>query len=253
MTPAKNPEAYQALANWLNISTGRGSYGAMTRFAPAMQAVFFSPRLIAARFQTLNPMTYARMPKPIRIMALQDVFKFVGATTALLGVAKMGGAQVNLNPTATDFGKIKMGDTRIDPWGGFVQLVRPIAQLSMGYRTGQQGEKVLFNAKKFPYESRADVVTRFAESKLNPWVGMLWDAMKGRTFSGEELKFSTEAAQHLTPLYIQDAVEAAQKEGFLKGMGLAAPGFYGYGVQTYQPKKKGLGVSMQGMGTPITQ
>jgi hypothetical protein len=134
LDPANNPEHFRALAEWINTSTGRGSYGSLNCYAPTASALLFAPRLVKSRFDMLNPVRYAKMPKEVRVMAMKDMIKFVGATTALLTLAKMGGASVSLDPRSSDFGKIKIGNTRIDPWGGFAQVAKFIAQVSSGQR-----------------------------------------------------------------------------------------------------------------------
>jgi len=118
LTPEKNAGEFQALSHWLNITTGRGSLGTFSRHMPSLNAVLFSPRLLAARFETLNPATYFKLPPEARKIAIKDMVKFVSSGSALLGAAKMGGADVELDPRSSDFGKMKFGDTRLDPWGG---------------------------------------------------------------------------------------------------------------------------------------
>lgn len=236
ITPEKDPNHYVQLAKWINLSTGRGSFGSFTRYAPTMSAVLFSPRLLASRFQALNPLTYRSMPKEVKRMAQKDMIKFVGTTTALLSLAKAGGANVELDPRASDFGKIKIGNTRIDPWGGFIQIARLVAQVTSGQRKTQAGNIVDMD-NKTPYSgNRLETLSRFGESKLNPHIGFITSWLKGKNFAGEPFELDDEAVQRLVPLYLQDAYDAMEDDGLLKGFAKSAPGFYGMGSSTYKPK-----------------
>jgi hypothetical protein len=232
LTPENAPAEYRSLANWLNITTGRGSLGQFQRFAPALNATLFSPRLLASRFQFLNPATYAQMAPAARKMAITDAIKFSTTAAAILSTANYAGlAKVKTDPLSSDFLKMRVGQTRVDPLGGFSQIMRFFSQAAMGERTNLSGQ-----TSKVP---RSEVVGRFAESKLNPQVGLLWDWMKGRDFQGEPFNVTNEAVQNLTPLYLQDVYDAVHNSNdpVIQGL-LTVPGFYGAGVQTYKQKAK---------------
>jgi hypothetical protein len=200
-----------------------------------MSVALFSPRLLASRFQVLNPKTYYDLPKPVRMKAIYDAAKFVGSGTALLTMAKIGGAGIELDPRSSDFGKIRIGKTRLDPWGGFVQVARLLAQVTTGERKTSSGQVVKTDGSS-PYAgTRLSTIGRFAESKLNPQSGLVVDLLRGKNFAGEDMTFESEAYANLTPLYLQDLKDAMQEFGPLGGMAITVPAFYGMGVQTYTP------------------
>ena len=227
----KTLEDYLALADLINKGTGRGSFGPFGgELGQKSAMVFYAPRLVLSRVEHPALMVLSRSPA-VRRLAAEQVVSFVAANTALLSVLKLSGvADVELDPRSTDFGKIRIGPTRIDPWGGWQPIARQVVQFAWGSRKATSGYTMPVN--------RATVAWRAAQSKLNPGAGLLVDLMEGTTFVGEEVSASpsairTQVYNRLTPLFIQDMVDAIQTQGFLGGI-LAVPGAFGVGVQTYE-------------------
>jgi len=217
----------KGLANLVNVASGRGSIGAMTsgNMGPALNAVFFSPRLVASRLQwpaiLLNPNT----PKLVRKEAMKQMAAFLGAGTTLLTMAKLAGASINANPLSSDFGKIKIGDTRLDIWTGYAQYSRFLAQLTTAQR--------LTSIKEIQNLNRDEVIYRFAQSKLAPATGLFWDIFKGESYMGEDIgDIDAQAYNRLVPLFVQDLIDAINDQGAIGGL-IASPAALGVGVITY--------------------
>jgi hypothetical protein len=234
MTPETHPQVYEGLATWLNMASGRGKlpFG-LERSSALLNGVFFSPRLLASRFQILNPFTYGKLPGPVRLQAMKDVASLAGAGLTILGISKLGGAKVSDDWRDADFGKIRVGDTRIDVWGGFQQWIRFYAQVVGGERRTSAGEiKKFDNTGPYP-ENLITLGTRFVRSKLSPQAGLAWDWAAGQNMIGEEFRMDKELADRVTPMFARDYYEAIKEHG-LAGAALAAPSFFGVGVQTYK-------------------
>lgn len=239
ITPEKNPEAYKSWANFINNATGRGNLGGMELAAPVLNGLFFSPRYIASRFNLLNPVTYAKMPPAVRQMALKSALTYIGFTAlfvTLLGTSDE--LDVEWDPRSSDFGKVRFGNTRYDPWAGFQQVVRLLAQLITGQRKSTKTGKVSdLNSKTFPYDTRADVVLNFLRSKMAPVPGTLWNLAEGENIVGEEVTPQSEIFKNVVPLYMQDLKEIYDQEGPTGIITTAIPAFFGIGVQNYAAKK----------------
>jgi hypothetical protein len=220
----------KALASWVNIASGRGKLGSFERAGPELATILFSPRLLAARLETL-PQLVTATPL-VRKMVARDIAAFVGTNISLLSMLKLSGvADVELDPRSTDWGKIRVGATRIDPWAGFQQIGRTVAQLVMGVR------KATVTGSLYPAE-RWKTLTRAGQAKLAPGFGFLVDVMRQSTFIGEEIDFSgagikAQAFNRLVPMFIQDVVDAVREQG-VAGAGLAAPGLVGVGILSYE-------------------
>lgn len=244
----KNKELFKAAANIVNTFTGRGSLGQLDRVTPALNAIFFSPRLNAARFNALNPIWYARQPKPLRLKAISDFSKFVVTGLTILALMKIW-KEVNNIPDSqlsletdlrsSDAGKIKMGNTRWDIWGGFQQWARVFAQIVTGERKNTTtGEIVSLNEEKYPFTTRKEVLLRFIEGKLAPVPGLVNELMSGaKTFTGEDITPETVIREKFIPMYIQDIADAFADGGLGRAVGVGLTAFFGVGVQTWTSKK----------------
>ncbi len=218
------------LVNW---ASGRGTLPAgLSKRGALLNTVFFAPKLIVSRIQlptTVLPMV--TKSALVRREAWRTLLSFIGAGAGILTMAKLAGmGDVELDPRSADFGKLKVGETRLDIWTGYTQYIRFLTQFSTAQRKTVGG--------RIQQLQRLDVATRFARTKLSPAVGLLTDLVAGETFLGEELPpKSTKGVvgqiyQRMTPLAIQDIIDAVSQDGVLGGV-IGASGFIGVGVVTY--------------------
>lgn len=180
-------EASKALAEWINTSTGRGHFSPrMEGVATELNKYLFSPRLLKSRLDVFDPRFWNpeshwrkmyRASPEVAKMAATELARSVATMGSLVALAKAGGADVEGDPRSPDFGKIKIGNTSIDPWGGYQQYVRIAAQLASGKRKTQYGD--IRNV------TIGDLLSRFTRSKLAPLPGFLWTAKEGKNFVGE--------------------------------------------------------------------
>jgi len=216
LNPERDAGAFTDLARWINIASGRGSLGKFDRVMGEAGQVFFSPRFMAARLQTFNPMTYVRMHPAVRKQAAKELVALGGAGMGVTALGKAAGAEVELDPRSTDFGKLRYGHTRIDPSGGFQPYVRLLAQLAGGHETLYQrkggritevgpawktGVRKTLGGELKPLtgegpfaESRATVIGRFARGKLSPQAGLVADFFMGHNMLGDPLEWGPNVA-----------------------------------------------------------
>ncbi len=232
------PDLYKATANLINNQTGRGKLGALENSAPVLSTFLFAPRLIASRINTLtnwlNPNFYRKVPKEVRVQYFKDMAKFIGAGLTVIGLAKLGGAVVEDDPRSSDFGKIKIGNTRWDIWGGHQQYIRMVTQIFLGVsKSAQTGKMSSLSGDDIFGTSRADVLERFVRGKLAPMPALLWDLLSGKTIIGEDVTLSKELENKLLPLLYSDIKDAAQDGGVKNALGVGIPAVFGVSVQTY--------------------
>ena len=246
-TIENSPDLYKGLANYINNATGRGGLGPLNNAAPLLNTTFFSPRLIASRINLLNPVYYTKLPKEVRVMALKDMGKMVLFGSTLLGLARAAGGDVEKDPRSSDFGKIKVGNTRWDIWGGFQQYVRLISQIYKGeVKSTQSGEIRELRGDAFPYKSRVEQIENFFRGKLAPVPATAVDVLAGRDMMGEEFDPSNKAYELFTPMIIQDLREAWKDKGFSSLFTVGVPSALGVGVSTYAPKSESSSESGRG-------
>lgn len=220
---------------FVNHASGRGDLGGLNQYVPAMNALFFSPRFVISRPQTIYDLV--KSDPAVRTMVGENLGAFVGSGVLLMTAAAAAGAQVELDPRSSDFGKIRIGDQRIEFWGGFQPLARYIAQVATGERkTLTSGEAVGVNRWK--------TVGRFIRSKLSPAGALGWDLTVegGRNYEGENFlkpdAIPSEAMNRLMPLVLQDAIEGYQSQGALAGLRAAGVSVVGGGVGTFEASER---------------
>ena len=231
-------DALESLANYINHATGRGELRYLTQAAQPLNAFFFSPRLLKSRFNLLlNPRWYARQTPYVRRQALRAMFQTVGVGMAVLGAAKLAGASVGMNPLSSDFGKIQVGNTRFDIWGGFQPLARYSAQLAASqYVSPTTGKVMPIGSGKFGTTTRGDVLIRFLRSKLSPNASLIADYLFTKNVAGDKFRWKDQWTR-LTPLLMQDAADLYKEQGgtlwpptFDAGAAAKTLGMYGLGA-----------------------
>jgi hypothetical protein len=253
------------LAKFVNAASGRGSLGQLESSAVALNQLLFSPRLIASRLQMMNPQNYIFHPnKTVRMEHLKSLLMIATVGNTLTQLPRMMGiGEVSQDPSSSDFGKLKIGNTRLDPYGGFQQYIVAANRLMnpLGPATGFEGgtpftrgqmvtssndasaEYDLWNPQRpfdpVPY----DVAERFVRGKMHPVIGFAWSLIKGKKeMSGEPMNFTTTnpmdnaIAQRFIPLLFQDLNELYQENPKLFPF-LAPLMAFGMGSQTYGAQK----------------
>lgn len=230
-----------SLAEFVNSATGRGNLKRLENEAQTLNNVFFSPRLMKARLDFLNPVWYAKQTPAVRKEAIKSFAQFVGIGTTILGaVSMLGGDKISVetDPRSSDFGKIRIGDIRMDIWGGFQQFVTLFSQLISGERKStNSGEVYELDPAQFPYTGRLGRTIDFGRSKLSPFVSTIIDMLEGENVVGEETTIKREIAESVTPLYLQDIVGIIRELGPESILTVGVPGLFGVGVQKYDHGK----------------
>lgn len=227
-------DEYKAIANFVNIGTGRGNLGKGTvnKMAPFLNAVFFAPKFAASKVQIFDPRVYARLPKGARKTAMREAATYFGAMTTAATLLKYGmGAQVGLNPEDSEFMKVRKGNTRYDLSNGTGQYVRLAASLLKNAENKATGKKDPFG------KSIGDNVDRFTRYKYSPPTGFARNVWEGKNAIGEKTSAGRESLELITPLFLKDLYDAYKEEG-LTGVAKTSPGFVGVGVNTYGDREK---------------
>ena len=234
----------KSLATFINTATGRGSFKKLEPSMNTLTAVFFSPRLIASRLQFFNPARYgARLPgvpasthpfaaKQNRVAARN----LLGAMGLTLGIAKMAGAEVEDDTRSADFGKIKIGNTRIDITGGHQGYVVNAARQLRGETKSSTTGKVKKLEGGLMNRSRAAVEWDFAKNKLAPVARYIVGQQEDENFEGDPFDPTREAGKMFLPIGAQNAREGFE-EGVGTGIASTALNTFGFGVMTYGDDK----------------
>lgn len=262
---AKNNMALsKQIASFVNTASGRGSLGVAEPAAKVLSSVLFSPRLMASRLGMMtkggaavfSPETYMLSQPSIRREYLKSLMAIGATAGTFTGLAKMAGAEVESDPASSDLGKVKFGNTRIDPYGGFQQYIvlaqRLMPQLDLSsiglseiggdMKSTTTGREYNLGDSGFGRSNRVDVLTRFIRSKTNPIINFGWGLLAGKKeLSGKPMDltnidpYQNSIAQRFLPMLTQDIYDLVNDETTPPtAKALAAfTAAFGMGSQTY--------------------
>lgn len=244
INPQKNLNEFEGVARFINVATGRGELkgNLLKGSAPALNAVFFSPRFLASRLQMFNPRFYMSLSSEGRKIAARSVAKLFAGGLTLLSLAQMNkNIEVGTDPTSSDFGKIKAGEYRYDIWGGFQQVAVLMSRLILGETTSAvSGKTQSLTDDNYFGQTRLSVLARFFRSKLAPVPSGGVDFLQGTNVIGEDVNISQQLKAKLLPFLAQDLIEAANEEGLVNPTIKLAPGIFGVGVQRFDTESSGV-------------
>ncbi len=267
------------IARFVNNATGRGDLAHvpfvgqqldnfLQKNAIELNAIFFSPKLMASRMAALNPNYYIQLEP----FARKEAFKSLAAvaSTSLIAnglMAAMGAkvsydlvaptwnANLKMFPVNTDFAKSKFGNTRMDPNAGYQQYVVAMARLIAGKEQSSTSNKTMeLGGKKGNAPTRTSLIfgvgdkyrRSFMENKFSPLVGLADDILSARQPDKNGVgglvskNYSADVINRFVPMVVNDMIDIYRDDPnkfplkSLLGVGAAT----GMGMQTYQPQSK---------------
>lgn len=206
-------EDFERLANWVNITTGRGKVPAFLKNNNQwLNALFFAPRFAVSRFEVpAYALVEAIRTPALRKTLARDVVGFTAGSTAVLALMdQVPGVEVEWDWRSSDFGKMRYGDLRIDFLGGYAPLVRYVGQ----FATGQSKSTATGRISDI---NRLEVLGDFLATKLAPTPGEAIDQVRGVDSLGNPVVTWEQRVMHAAadyaPFFVTDIVEAWKAEG----------------------------------------
>lgn len=231
-----NLDEFRGLASFINHATGRGElFGKLKEAGPLLSTVLFSPRLLASRVQLMNPAYYYKLPPAARKYARKTMARFIGVQVGLLSLAKLGGAEIELDPRSSDFAKVKIGNVRYDIGTGFNPIIVLLSRLVMrGSKNLRTGEIDKLGKEEYPFKTGSTLLAQFFRNKLAPVPSLLYDLFDEKTSLGDELTVKNTLIERLIPLYLNDFIEAWNEENAFTKTVSGPSAFMGVGVSRYE-------------------
>jgi len=226
------------MSNAVKVMSGRGELpGFLKKQGGLLGFALFAPRLLWSRL-AMPGLLFSKQPQ-VRTMAAKGLAGAAVANVGLLSAVYAAGkatgeVDVELDFRSTDWGKIRVGRTRIDFLGGYQPIVRYAAQLLTGQR------KTTAAGEIYPVDIK-ETMTTFLRTKLSPVMGAVTDVWQGTTMLGDPITgdlvesgvFWKQMEQRLVPMFIQDFADAVRQSGTFPGALLAIPGGFGASVMSY--------------------
>jgi hypothetical protein len=228
-----NEKAYRDVARWINVATGRGELGKLEPLADVLNLPMFSPRLLASKFNIISPVRYFKADPDARRIMLREMFRATGSLGVTMGLAKLAGAGVILNPFSAGFGTIDADGTSYDLSGGRLRTLRTIAQIADSINKEHRGERVREDRRP-----RA-LVEKYFRAYLSPVGQLAVDARTGENMRGEEFTGDWRELDRLIPFAVKDMRDAYRAAG-VTGAAKSLPAFVGVGVNTMDKRAEPL-------------
>jgi hypothetical protein len=220
----------EAVANYVNVATGRGDLGRFNAAGEVLSTLLFSPRLMVSRFQLLAGQPFYRGSWFTRRLIAKEYARSLAGVGVMIGLGALVGATVETDPRSSDFGKLKFGNTRVDVLMGLGQVTVFLAKFFSGKSKTPEG-------KLQPARS-GDTLINFARNKANPVVGIgldIRDIAVGQKPPAGHPQTAGEVARNVVlPLSFGDIYEALQDQGMSRGAALGLLSLLGFGLTTYK-------------------
>jgi hypothetical protein len=212
------------IGNAVNEFTGRGNLGALEQGVGILNKMFLAPKWVWSRFQVAlgHPLWYGLkehglQPKA-RLAVAKEYMRMGTGVSAIYGLvglavaAGIKGVSVENDPRSSDFGDIKIGNTRLNPVAGLNTIYRLFAQMYTGQRKSPTGGGI-------HHVGTTEVLGSEIRKKLAPVPGTAWTATElARKDMGKGKGPPVPYPQTWSAL-AQDTIEPLTTEDFRKAIG----------------------------------
>ena len=113
-----------------------------------------------------------------------------------------------MDPKSTDFGKIKVGETRFDITGGAASIVTLAARLLTNSSKNTQTGLVTEYGTGFGQRTLFDALIDFITNKTPPTTSVVVSWLKGKDREGEPFTGGNATYRAFTPISLQNAIKA---------------------------------------------
>lgn len=230
-------KALEDIANSVNIFTG--GYG---KTNAVLNATVFSPRKVQSSLQMLNPMTYInpKTSKTARMASLRNIIGSLGITAGMIGTAKLlGGDKVKYETdrTSSDFGKIIIGDARIDVSGGNAGYITLVSRVLPDFLGGGKTKSSQTGITKklgegFGSEDKFSLITKFGRNKLSPIASLFVDLSMGENSIGEKKTPTQSVIDRFKPMFANNMYELWKSDTSFRPI-ITALALFGANVSIY--------------------
>ena len=217
-----DPAQANAFGKIVSATTGRGEIGKLGTIGRELNAAVFSVRFLKSNIDTLTAHQFDRTMTPeARKAAAFNTLRILGGMGGVLGAATlMNPDSVEWNPRSANFGKINVGNTRIDISGGMGGLVTLASRLTPTKHRGEwgfwsksatTGKMTKLSGENFGERSALDVFDSFWQGKLSPLAGVFRDVWRGQNFSGEKPGVVNTTIGLVTPISVGVVLEELER------------------------------------------
>lgn len=224
-----NKAEVESIGKLINSLTGRGSLGSLEKVGSEINTVFFSPKMLKANIDFLTAHQLQKGVSPfVRKQAAINLAKVVTGIASIMAIANtLKPGSVEFDPRSSDFGKIRINNTRFDISGGMSSIITLAARTLPGLagqktytKSSTTGKLTETNTGKYNSKSSMDILGEFSMNKLAPLAAVLRDIYNKKDFDGNPVsllptkknQYQGELMNLVVPLPITNAIELYQSK-----------------------------------------
>ncbi len=231
-----NKRELESIGHLANSQTGRGEVAGQGKRPGLLNNVFWSPRNLRAYIDILTVHAFDRNFSAFaRKQAAINLIRYISGAAMILALAKwIDDDSVTWEDTSSDFGKIRVGNTRFSVGGGMAILVILASRLiNRKFTSSTTGVTKSIDTGKFGALGGKDLVFNFLENKLSPAAGLVLSVIDNKTWDGNQLTIPQMVNDALTPLIVQNVFETGSADDSANVLAALMAEALGVNVQTY--------------------
>ncbi len=224
-----------------NSMGSRGALGPAERLADIINVTFFSLRNAKANFDVLTAFLLSgkKTSSFVKRQAAKELLKIGMGIYASLAIAAALGGDVEWDRRSTDFGTVKLGNTRYDFTGGMGSLVVLFQRLWSGQsKSATTGEVVSTRGTNLFTRNGLDLLIGYFTNKLAPLPSTMINVLlTGTTFDKDEAVTVGNTIRDLTaPITAESAIETWEDPDSGPLLLTLIAEFLGISTNTFRPK-----------------
>jgi hypothetical protein len=227
------PEQVATMAQYVNTLSGRPK---LPQKLQALSGLAYALKMNASFFKWPTYLFYTKDPIVMK-QAWKDFAVYSTATVGAIKAAQMAGLPVETDPHSSEFGKARVGKTRIDLTGGYGFWIRWFTQFASGKKKDSTGS--------WKTTSPNSMIGDLMHYKAAPSISTTIEAATRKNVFGKPMTTGADwrewAGGKAYPLIAQDAIDAYYTYGPGAALGVMPFSYFGGRIQTYKDKPKNTG------------
>jgi len=228
----------EGIGSIVNMLTGRISG---QKKPGTINAFLWAPNLAKANAHVLTGQVFdknLKTPFAKKQAALSTLRQVAGAAIIMGTANAINPGSCELDPRSSDFGKIKIGEVRLDFTGGKAAYITLAARIAMAmahqyaYKSSVTGIKEKLGEGDYKGKTAMDLCYQFLENKTSPTARVAVDFLKQKTFEGKKPTTISTILNLIAPLTPQQVMENREEptaDQLILGIGEA----FGFSTSKY--------------------
>jgi hypothetical protein len=191
----------------VNSMTARGYSGEGDKI---VRLVMWAPKMLVADWNVLTAHTLGAGLETnfARKQAAYNLLKVIMSMASIMTISNaISPKSAEIDPRSSDFGKIKVGNTRFGFTGSKSALVVLASRMITNQTKNTTTKKVKELGEGYKADTRFDIAINFVAGKANPTARAIFDWAKGVNFDFEKPTIGSSLYGMTTPIALQNAID----------------------------------------------